>query len=266
VKQTNAGNGSVKGPASARARQSQPVDAAAQSNDGVSFPAPGVQVRTRHISDYKSDPNNARRHNERNVGMIVEAIHEVGVGRSIVVTDDDVIRAGNGTTDAAIEAGITRVIEVETDGNTLVAVKRRNLSDEQKARLGIFDNRAAELATWDRDVIRKLADENPQALRGMFSEDELADLLAVTTEEDAEDGDGEKESVLDQAVQLRPAREYVVIVCAEGEKGADEFERLKVALGLGVVRRGGYKHGSPFDATGTQRVVPASEFLKRVDA
>jgi hypothetical protein len=52
-----------------------------------------------------------------------------------------------------------------------------------------------------------------------------------------------------------------VIVCAT----PDEWERLKVALDLTPVRRGGYKKGSPLDDIGTQRVVRASDFLAMIE-
>jgi hypothetical protein len=229
-------------------------------------PVRGIVVRERHVSEYRSDPENARKHNPRNVGMIVDAVNEVGVGRSLVVTEDDIVRAGNGTMDACIEAGITRVVEIETDGSTIVAVKRSNLDEDQKRRLALYDNRAAELATWDREQIRRLADENPDSLKGMFTEEELSDLLAASPDDEEEGGIGTDGPLLDQAIQLRPAREYVVVMCADGEKGAEEFERLKLALDLAPVRRGGYKAGSPFDQTGTQRVIHAADLLKRVGA
>jgi hypothetical protein len=42
---------------------------------------------------------------------------------------------------------------VDTDGDTLVAVRRRNLSPEQKRRLAMFDNRTAELAEWNPEQL-----------------------------------------------------------------------------------------------------------------
>lgn len=89
-----------------------------------------------------------------------------------------------------------------------------------------------------------------------FDESELERLLV-----DPEHASG-SETLLDQAVQLRPAREYVVVMCETEE----EWEALKQALELRPVRRGGYKAGSPFDATGTQRVVPAADLLARLEA
>lgn len=68
------------------------------------------------------------------------------------------------------------------------------------------------------------------------------------------------EVLLDQAIQLRPSREYVVIVC--DEDGGLDFERLKSALGLKQVRRGGYRADSPFDDIGTERTVRAKRLLE----
>ena len=75
------------------------------------------------------------------------------------------------------------------------------------------------------------------------------------------DRSDDTEILLDQAVQLEPAREYVVIMC----NNADEWDRLRVLLELGEVRRGGYKKGSQFDATGIQRVINAGLFLEWFD-
>jgi site-specific DNA-methyltransferase (adenine-specific) len=128
-----------------------------------------------HIGILTHDPRNARKHTPRNVGTIVSALHEVGAARSIVIDEDGVVLAGNATLDAAAEAGITKLRVVETDGTELVAVKRTGLSAEQKTRLALYDNRAAELAEWDAEVLKDLAQEN--MLGGMFTADELQALL-----------------------------------------------------------------------------------------
>ena len=67
---------------------------------------------------------------------------------------------------------------------------------------------------------------------------------------------------LPQGVQLEPPREYALIMCAN----EDEWTRLKKALQLTPVRRGGYKRGSPRDDVGTQRVVWAAAVLPRLEA
>ncbi len=58
------------------------------------------------IADLKPDSRNARKHNQRNLNMIVDALHKVGAARSIVIDEDGVILAGNGVVEAAADAGI----------------------------------------------------------------------------------------------------------------------------------------------------------------
>jgi hypothetical protein len=71
----------------------------------------------RHVKDLTPDPANRRQHNPRNVGMIVDALHKVGAGRSIVIDEKNVVLAGNATIDAAAEARITKVQVVEAESN-----------------------------------------------------------------------------------------------------------------------------------------------------
>ena len=131
-----------------------------------------------HIKDLKPDQRNARKHNARNIGMIEDALNEVGAARSIVIDEDGNILAGNGTVEAAAQAGIERVKVVEASGEEIVAVRRRGLTEKQKRRLALFDNRTAELAEWEIDVVREIVAEDAEALKGMFGEQELKGLLA----------------------------------------------------------------------------------------
>ena len=141
-------------------------------------PAPDV-ARLVTLADLRPDPANARTHGPRNVGTIVSALHEVGAARSIVIDEDDVVLAGNATVEAAAEAGITRVQVVEADGQTIVAVRRRGLTPQQKARLALFDNRAAELADgWDVGVLTQMQVDGV-SLEGLWHPDELAELMKV---------------------------------------------------------------------------------------
>jgi hypothetical protein len=140
-----------------------------------------------HIKDLKPDQRNARKHNARNIGMIEDALNEVGAARSIVIDEDGNILAGNGTVEAAAQAGIERVKVVEASGEEIVAVRRRGLTEKQKRRLALFDNRTAELASWDKDVVRDMLAENEHALKRLFSQDEVE--RAFLQDVDAEDGD-----------------------------------------------------------------------------
>lgn len=137
------------------------------------------RVVERHISEYRFDPKNARKHTPRNVGMIGESLQQTGAGRSIVVANDGTIIAGNATVEAAGQAGFERIIEVETDGKTLVAVKRRDLApDDPRAVMhGLFDNRTAEFAYWDSDRIAELVADDDVDLSSLWYDNELDELL-----------------------------------------------------------------------------------------
>ena len=93
-------------------------------SDPVTAPSAAASPDIDHIKDLKPDGRNARRHNPRNIGMIETALNEVGAARSIVIDEGGNILAGNGTVEAAAQAGITRVKVVEADGNEIVAVRR----------------------------------------------------------------------------------------------------------------------------------------------
>jgi hypothetical protein len=128
------------------------------------------------VSDLKPDAKNRRAHNPRNVGMIVDALHEVGAARSGVIDENGTILAGNATYEALAEAGIERVKVVEADGNEWVVVKRSGLTEEQKRKLALYDNRSAELASWD--TAQLVADlEEELSFDGVFYEDELQAIL-----------------------------------------------------------------------------------------
>lgn len=132
-----------------------------------------------HIGDLVPDPRNARKHNPRNIGMLEDALHEVGAARSIVIDENNVILAGNGVVEAAAQAGIETVKVVEADGNTIIAVRRTGLSDKQKARLALFDNRTAELADWDAEVLKAMMEDDPASVDGLWRDDEIAELFAM---------------------------------------------------------------------------------------
>jgi len=150
------------------------------------------------IADLRPDAHNRRRHTPRNVGMIVNALHEVGAARSIVIDEQGTILAGNATVEAAAEAGIERVEVVDADGETVIAVRRTGLTDEQKRRLALYDNRSAELAEWDTAQIA--ADlEAGLSFDGLFTAEELTDLMQDALRESVDVPDAH----MDQAEQLR---------------------------------------------------------------
>lgn len=130
----------------------------------------------KQVADLVPDPDNRRTHTLRNVEMVVEALRQVRAARSVVIDENDVILAGNATVMAAMEAGITKVQVIDTDGETLIAVRRSGLSPEQKRNLSLFDNRSSELAEWN---VAQLAADAADGLdlTAFFDGTELSDLL-----------------------------------------------------------------------------------------
>jgi hypothetical protein len=140
----------------------------------------GPTIRKRKISDYTPDARNANKGSERGQYMIDTSVESVGLARSIVAANDDTIPAGNKTLQAAMDAGIEDVIEVETDGNALVVVKRTDWAtvDSEAARqYAYLDNRASEVGLqWDAEQVLRDLDSGAD-LSGMFRDWELDKVL-----------------------------------------------------------------------------------------
>ena len=129
------------------------------------------------IADLLPDEKNARSHTPRGVGMITDALREVGTGRSGVIDEKGKVLAGNATLEALAEAGIRRVKVVESNGEEWVVVRRTGLTAKQKKQLALYDNRTAELSSWELDVLTFLNDEDSDLLKPLWTADELDSLL-----------------------------------------------------------------------------------------
>lgn len=182
-----------------------------------------------HIRDLTPDAQNRRKHTPRNVGAIVASLQAVGAARSIVIDETGQVLAGNATVDAAAEAGITKVLVVDVDGQTLVAVRRRGLTPSEKRRLAIDDNRAAELAGWDLEQLSADLDAG-LALSTWWRPDELEALLSPllpATGGQGPDagapGAGEPGQPRDDVRQEQYA---VVVVCGSAEEQERVYREL----------------------------------------
>lgn len=168
------------------------------------------------LKDLRHDPHNARRHAPRNIGMIEQALREVGAARSIVIDEDGVVLAGNATIDAAASAGIDRVRVVDTDGREVVAVRRVGLTAAQKTRLALFDNRAAELAEWDAGALNAIDSE---LFDGIMDDKDLRALLDAASPE---------EPHADTGAQLGDLKYQVVIECRSEQHQGELLARFEL--------------------------------------
>ena len=71
-----------------------------------------------------------------------------------------------------------------------------------------------------------------------------------------------EEIELPQSVQLEPPKEYILIMA---EPNSVDWEEIKQIFQLKMVRRGGYKKGSAFDAIALERVIEWSDFKTRIN-
>lgn len=97
-----------------------------------------------HVGDLTPDPANARKHSKRNLDAIAASLSKFGQRRPLVVTHAGVVIAGNGTLEAAKGLGWEHVAVTRTPADW----------DDDRARAyALADNRTAELAEWDNDIL-----------------------------------------------------------------------------------------------------------------
>lgn len=134
-----------------------------------------MELVTLKLKDIKPYERNARR-NDHAVSAVVESIRQCDYIAPIIVDENHIILAGHTRWKALKKLGRT---EAE-------CVVKSGLTDEQKRKYRLLDNKTAELAEWDFDL---LADE----LDGLdFSEFNLDWGFAEKLAENAFDG-GQRE-------------------------------------------------------------------------
>lgn len=123
-----------------------------------------MQTEIVPIDEPTPDPANARKHGERNLQAIIDSLKAFGQQKPIVLDPRGIVVAGNGTLEAARRLGWEEI-----------AIVRSDLDPTQATAFGIADNRTAELAEWDGEVLRSLVDSLDDDLAGIlaFEDDEL---------------------------------------------------------------------------------------------
>lgn len=125
------------------------------------------------IDDLTLDPNNARKHDDKNLKAIAESLSQFGQRKPIVVWGRTVV-AGNGTLVAARSLGWK---EIE------VALIPDDWDEERVMAYALADNRSAELAVWDEQVLTdqlkqlELADWDVEALGFEATVEPLKDVV-----------------------------------------------------------------------------------------
>jgi len=197
------------------------------------------------LSEVKSNPNNPRLIKDEKFSKLVKSIKEFPKMleiRPIVVNEDMIVLGGNMRLKACKEAGLKEI----------PIIKASDLTEEQQKQFIIKDN--VGFGEWDWDILANewdLQDLEDWGLEIPNLDDEVDEL---------EDGE---EIELPQSVQVEPPKEYILIMA---EPNSVDWEDLKETLQLKMVRRGGYKKGSAFDAVSLERVLEWSDLKERINA
>lgn len=129
------------------------------------------------VASLNHDPANARKHGARNLEAIRASLAKFGQLKPIVVQRQGmIVRAGNGTLDAARALGWTEIAAVVVDQG-----------DVEATAFAIADNRTAELATWDDRVLGTLlsslsTEVSFDAACTGFNQHEIAKLSKIAKE------------------------------------------------------------------------------------
>lgn len=103
-------------------------------------------IETISMSKLIHDPENARDHDEKNIEAIRSSLDSFGQRKPVVVTAANLIVAGNGTVTAAQELGWDKIDVVRIP---------KDWSTNQIKAFALADNRTAELANWNHEILTK---------------------------------------------------------------------------------------------------------------
>jgi hypothetical protein len=194
------------------------ADAQAKTPDAASGPATAAAalasceavIEYRLPEKLRPNPRNARTHSEKQVHLLAAAIGEFGVFVPVVVDENDVILAGHARVEAAKLLGMVKV----------PTIRVKHLTPVRKRAFVLADNRLAELAGWDDEL---LADE----LGELFSSE--LDFEVEITGFDTVDIDrleaATAEQTVEQEVVPEPDRKEppVSAVATSGSSGPTDF-------------------------------------------
>ncbi|WP_379551960.1 ParB/Srx family N-terminal domain-containing protein [Qipengyuania sp. DGS5-3] len=106
-------------------------------------PIADAKIRMADVTELKPHPSNPRTHTKKQVGQIAKSIECFGFCNPILIDEGNRVIAGHGRLEAAKKLGMKTV-------PTLVL---SDLSEAEKRAYIVADNRLAELAGWDDDLL-----------------------------------------------------------------------------------------------------------------
>lgn len=130
-----------------------------------------MQIKQRKISELIPYANNARMHSEEQVQQIAESIKTFGFNNPVLLDGESGVIAGHGRLMGAEALGL----------DTVPSIELGHLSEDEKRAYIIADNKLAENAYWDNQVLgvefAELMDTEIDLELTGFGENEIADMI-----------------------------------------------------------------------------------------
>ena len=95
------------------------------------------------VGRLKPYPHNARTHTRKQIRQIADSVRRFGFTNPVLIDDEDRIIAGHGRVEAAKHLGLAAI----------PTLRLSHLSDAEKRAYILADNRLAEMAGWDREIL-----------------------------------------------------------------------------------------------------------------
>jgi DNA modification methylase len=102
-----------------------------------------MQIQNTPVCELRAYPNNARTHSRRQIRQIARSIEKFGFCNPVLVDDSGQILAGHGRVEAA------KLLGIETVPTCCLS----HLTNAEKKAYILADNRLAERAGWDREIL-----------------------------------------------------------------------------------------------------------------
>ena len=152
-----------------------------------------VNIEVVSIDDLIQDDHNFNKGNEQGAQLLERSFRECGAGRSVLIDKDNRLVGGNKAQKGFKAAGKKKVIIVDSDADTLVAVRRKDVSlDSAEGRkMAYLDNLTTQVnLTWDQTELEAVQADVEGFDIADFGFD-IEDLPQVTFPTGERQGEGE---------------------------------------------------------------------------
>lgn len=102
-----------------------------------------IEVDQLPVASLRPYPRNARTHSQKQIAQIAASIRTFGFNNPVLIDEDGVIIAGHGRVAAAKTLGL----------DTVPVIRLDHMSEAQKRAYILADNKLAEKAGWDREIL-----------------------------------------------------------------------------------------------------------------